>query len=347
MSAASSRGSAASTSASSGRGSRSPGRSSSTRGAGASSRGTSPARAGWRTSARSGRGRSPRSTSSAVASPARTSRPPARAPGSTAPARVFGPSSPDSFASFDPATSSWRTCPRSSPGKASGGTGRRSEEFSETWPRQGMTRSGRAFPLVSSGHPTCERGSGSSPTRERVPTPTHADSRASRNSTAGRRPGARPAHAGNTLTDFVTLFPTPSATEPDTWRYLDLVDKDGNPPSHPNQRLYDKKTGRVVQKTLEHVALSWPTPTVSDGRKGRSGAPRPEDRRGRETLSGTVHARAAEAGRPTPGRLNPEWVEWLMGFPIGWTDSPASATPSSRRSPSGSDGASSSTRRGR
>lgn len=20
------------------------------------------------------------------------------------------------------------------------------------------------------------------------------------------------------------------------------------------------------------------------------------------------------------GQLNPEWVEWLMGFPIGWTD---------------------------
>ncbi len=20
------------------------------------------------------------------------------------------------------------------------------------------------------------------------------------------------------------------------------------------------------------------------------------------------------------GRLNPAWVEWLMGFPIGWTD---------------------------
>jgi hypothetical protein len=30
---------------------------------------------------------------------------------------------------------------------------------------------------------------------------------------------------------------------------------------------------------------------------------------------------------PTPtsqdaigGKLNPQWVEWLMGFPIGWTD---------------------------
>ena len=27
------------------------------------------------------------------------------------------------------------------------------------------------------------------------------------------------------------------------------------------------------------------------------------------------------------GQLNPEWVEWLMGFPLGWTDLSASETP--------------------
>lgn len=27
------------------------------------------------------------------------------------------------------------------------------------------------------------------------------------------------------------------------------------------------------------------------------------------------------------GQLNPEWVEWLMGFPIGWTELSASETP--------------------
>lgn len=30
------------------------------------------------------------------------------------------------------------------------------------------------------------------------------------------------------------------------------------------------------------------------------------------------------------GQLNPDWVEWLMGFPVGWTACDASATPSSR-----------------
>ena len=34
------------------------------------------------------------------------------------------------------------------------------------------------------------------------------------------------------------------------------------------------------------------------------------------------------------GELNPRWIEWLMGFPAGWTESGASATPSFRRSAS-------------
>ena len=33
------------------------------------------------------------------------------------------------------------------------------------------------------------------------------------------------------------------------------------------------------------------------------------------------------------GSLNPEWVEWLMGYPIGHTDCGDSATPSCRKSP--------------
>ena len=40
----------------------------------------------------------------------------------------------------------------------------------------------------------------------------------------------------------------------------------------------------------------------------------------------------------TGGSLNPTWVEWLMGFPTGWTDLNALETQSSRKSLSKSDG---------
>lgn len=309
MSAASSRGSAALTSASSDAGCGPPGRSRRSPTAGLSSPGTSPRRRDSRTSERSAHTTSKRSTSSAAASPAKTSAPPGEEPGSMAPARVFGRSSPGSFASFDPATSSWRTCPPSSPGKENGGTGRRSAEFLETWPRQGMTRSGRAYRLESSGHRTCESASGSWPTPHGMPK-------------RGQR--RRPGPSGNEL-------------------------------------------GRAVLKA-ERERL--PTPTATDARKGYASAPGPGNARGRQTLSGAVQARlwptpkatasgpdfarARRAGSggddlPTavareqraPGQLNPAWVEWLMGFPIGWTALPPSATPYCRRSRSGSADASS------
>jgi hypothetical protein len=38
----------------------------------------------------------------------------------------------------------------------------------------------------------------------------------------------------------------------------------------------------------------------------------------------------------TTGALNPPWVEWLMGFPLGWTALEPSATPLSPKSPNSS-----------
>jgi hypothetical protein len=86
------------------------------------------------------------------------------------------------------------------------------------------------------------------------------------------------------------MWPTPSAQEPG-WKNIEVVDKDGNPPTHHNQRFYDKKTGRLVQKGLQQ--------TVADPKTG--------------------------------GQLNPMWVEWLMGYPKGWTDLKPSETRSSRK----------------
>lgn len=116
-------------------------------------------------------------------------------------------------------------------------------------------------------------------------------------------------HGMRNLNDEVKMWPTPSAQEPG-WKNIEVVDKNGNPPTHHNQRFYDKKTGRIVQKGLQQVIEMWPP----------SG----------EQLPNVVG-----------GSLNPTWVEWLMGFPTGWTDLNALETPSSRKSLSKSDGQSS------
>ena len=53
----------------------------------------------------------------------------------------------------------------------------------------------------------------------------------------------------------------------------------------------------------------WPTPTARDH---KSGAGKTQEERGRNT-GPTL---SQEAG----GSLNPQWVEWLQGYPSGWTD---------------------------
>ena len=60
---------------------------------------------------------------------------------------------------------------------------------------------------------------------------------------------------------------------------------------------------------------TWPTPIRRDSRTVRGGA-RMKNSIGSEPLITQV----AESERRTDGRLNPMWVEWLMGWPLGWTD---------------------------
>jgi hypothetical protein len=65
-----------------------------------------------------------------------------------------------------------------------------------------------------------------------------------------------------------------------------------------------------------------PTPTALDWKSGSSNLHGQNARPLNEVVYLT-----------TPGPLNPTWVEWLMGFPTGWTALDASVTPSSPSKP--------------
>ena len=57
----------------------------------------------------------------------------------------------------------------------------------------------------------------------------------------------------------------------------------------------------------------FPTPKASDATRGDC----PSERMRRSPALPS----AAMVGEQEPGPLNPAWVEWLMGFPVGWTAS--------------------------
>ena len=71
-------------------------------------------------------------------------------------------------------------------------------------------------------------------------------------------------------------------------------------------------------------AVRWPTPTRAAGTGGQTS--RSGKRKGEMLLGGAVKETrwptdggTGRLGKRLPGRLNPDWVEMLMGFPIGWT----------------------------
>jgi hypothetical protein len=99
------------------------------------------------------------------------------------------------------------------------------------------------------------------------------------------------------------MWPTPSAHK--NTKSGELINKDGtlwDGMSKP----HSKKTGKQVQTALADAVTKWPTPTAHNAKE--TNAPS-EANRNEPTLASRVG-----------GHLNPMWVEWLMGWPLGWTD---------------------------
>jgi hypothetical protein len=195
----------------------------------------------------------------------------------------YGPSSPEPFASYDPDTSSWKMSQGSL--WEAGWT-----PYSGIWPSSGMTRSGRAFPRRPLVPRTSVTGSGSSLTGKEthhVPTPTASD-HIERESTSTEVLNFD-TNKSVSLDRWAKRWPTPTARD----------HKDGQ--FNPNVPI-NGLLGRAV----------WRTPTARD-HKGASGVAYKLERGSAVGLNDQVKS---ENG----GALNPAWVEWLMGFPPGWTD---------------------------
>jgi hypothetical protein len=87
-----------------------------------------------------------------------------------------------------------------------------------------------------------------------------------------------------------------------------------------NDSFYETRTGmpRKVNQNgkdgsvgLGRLVKMWPSPKARDWKDGRT--------------EGTSNRQSPDLGKvvgqsKTTGSLNPTWVEWLMGWPLGWTD---------------------------
>ena len=184
-------------------------------------------------------------------SPARTLAPQDDKPELKASEVGCGVKSPVLLASYNPDTQSWKTSQTSLVATGDDGL----DEFLETWPRSGMTRSGIAYQLPRLARTTTEIGSG-----------------------YWRTPAAANGSQGPKSKEF-----------------------------YEHCRKTGQSTVTLVDE-VRHTPAHWPTPTARDFKDG----PAPYYRDGilqKDTV-----------GRAIGGPVNPQFSEWLMGFPIGHTD---------------------------
>jgi hypothetical protein len=147
---------------------------------------------------------------------------------------------------------------------------------------------------------------------------------------------------------------------------MSLQDQVADPKMWPTPRTegFDAGAHNGKPDSLHSAVKLWPTPTSRDYKDGTAESlkntppnsllgrvvhlfPTPEatDNRDRRHLgSASVQKRIAKGKQihlsqmvsQHSGSLNPNWVEWLMGYPTGHTDLKPSAIASSRKSPASS-----------
>ena len=85
-----------------------------------------------------------------------------------------------------------------------------------------------------------------------------------------------------------------------------------------NKNANVKKWGGVNSLGGMAATGMWPTPQASDNRD--RGCMEGASVKRRIKMGKQIGLSTAVKEKKTTGTLNPTWVEWLMGFPIGWTD---------------------------
>ena len=196
-----------------------------------------------------------------------------------------------SFARYDPDTSTWRTPQRSLLGGYT--------EHLGTWPNFGSMRNGRCWERSTSELRTSESESGL------LPTPVAIDTGSRFNRSASDGAALRPTLGAIARFD---LWPTPTVggggkTLPEG--------------TTPQGRLPwgGKRTVSLEQCVNQVEREIWRTPNASDGRQWSNQSAQARLAKGQQLRLPTQVS--PEGGKG--GLLNPDWVEWLMGWPIGWT----------------------------
>jgi hypothetical protein len=262
--------------------------------------------------------------------PARTSPLQGAEPDSQASGRDSGAKWHESFAKYDPNSHLWRTPQRS---LFAGST-----PFSGTWPKWGTMRRGECweqtmperhieeneFGLSQVPTPTVRgnynrkgaspnSGDGLATWAKMWPTPNASDVQRGSQDPEKRKQGGHQVK----LSDAVKakMWPTPTASE---YKHTDCTSERNRRTPSLSAQVNTGPNVTVNRDAVLNLCLSfpqlvfdpstpavWATPTVQDSANNA----------GPSQMTRNSLPLNAQVG----GALNPTWVEWLMGWPLGWT----------------------------
>jgi hypothetical protein len=210
------------------------------------------------------------------------------------------------LARYDQSTSLWRTPQSSLLGDYT--------EFSETWPRWGSMQNGVSYRRQTLVPPTNETESGL------WPTPIAQDAKHSGYAPSG--PGK-----ADKLSYAVVRWPTPRSNDAEKRGNFDEMNPRNGLPGAvkrwPTPTAHNAKEGAHPSEFTRNTPTltaqaNWPTPVKSDYATRRP----TKNWKGSSDLPSVVWTANGGTENPDkpPAKLNPVWVEWLMGWPLGWTD---------------------------
>ncbi len=211
-----------------------------------------------------------------------------------------GRSSQESLAKYNPSTSSWRTAQCSLLEDL--------EQCLETFPKWGSMRNGACYPQPMLAQTTGERESGFVPDGVNF---HHTPNTTGMDGGSNSRKALKKRMEKYWLTPATVNIPIRSEESMQKrFEYRKKIGRNGVGAGCLAEQVEWSGTGEPVGYVTREA---WPTPTAHDAKD--SGTAPSEGLRKSPCL-------AFKAG----GKLNPTWVEWLMGWPLGWTDLKPSAT---------------------
>ena len=204
------------------------------------------------------------------------------------------------LAKYDPNTHLWRTVQCSLLEDLN--------ESLQTLPQWGMTGGGELYLLPTLVQTTNEKESGLWLTPSTVDIPTRSADSMKKRLEYRQKIGRNGVGAG-------------CLSEQVEWSGM------GNPIGYITKETWPTPTAHMAKETnapSEHnrntptltAQVNWPTPRAADF-KGATSAEAMSKAAARGYAPNLPEATAASVGG---GKLNPTWVEWLMGWPLGWTD---------------------------